>query len=67
MSRRDWGTLRFGYLNTGLFDTGIILQFVRHLVNGTKTINFHFLGSMSAYVYFLHEKYFLGDDQYLVL
>ena len=25
-----------GHLETGLFDTAIILRFVRHLVNGTK-------------------------------
>ena len=34
--------LDMGYLETGLFDTEIILRFVRHLVNGTKTNQFLF-------------------------
>ena len=31
-----------GHLETGLFDTDIILRFVRHLVNDTKTNQFRF-------------------------
>ena len=40
--RGDWGTSDMGYHLTGLFNTEIILRFVRHLVNGTKTNQFPF-------------------------
>ena len=69
--------MRLGHLFTGLFDTEIILRFVCHLVNGTKTNQFQFsilllmavghpchvllLGSI------LYMKSIFWDDQYLRL
>ena len=60
-----------GYLETDLFDTEIIMRFVRHLVNGTKTNQFPFstpllmadghLWHVCKLKYiFLHKKFFLG-------
>ena len=55
-----------GHLETGLFDTEIILRFVCHLVNGIKTDQFPFSTLLLMAVghpwnvckLILHEKYF---------